>query len=362
VLKTLQTEALLDENQKKIIDETLEVMANAQNYVVNTCYELEELNKYKLHHVTYPVLRKEFKLPAQLAVIANKYACSNVKGVIKKKGNKPKFNGKSIHYDSRSCTIKINQKIVSLLTLQGRIKIKIEIPKYFKKYMSWKIKESNLIKCKDGRYRLMISVEKEFSKSNLNGKKIGIDRGINNFIATSDGWIYESDKIWKIKKKYVRLRSVLQSKGTRSAKRHLKKIRGREKRFMRDVNHSVTKTLVESVKKNGVIVIEKLTGIRNAKYRHEQNWKFSNWGFYQFEEFLKYKAEENSIEVVYINPKNTSKECSKCNNLEKGQRKGSIFKCKACGTIINADFNASINILNRYVNFSGSSQSAYCSS
>jgi IS605 OrfB family transposase len=358
MLKSIETVALLNNSQISIINETLNAMSNAQNYVVDTCYELEETNKFKIHHTTYPILRKQFNLPAQLSVIANKYACVAVKSVLKNKGNKPKFNSKYIHYDSRSCSLNLEKGIVSLLTLKGRIKVKIEIPKYFKKYLKWKAKESNLIKCKDGKYRLMISVEKIIPKSDLSGNKIGVDRGINNLIATSDGWIYDSNTIWKIKNKYVKLRSALQSKGTRSAKRHLIKIRGKEKRFMRDVNHSVTKTLVESIGKNGIIVLEKLKGIRNAKYRHEQNWKFSNWSFFQFESFLKYKAEEKSIEVAYINPKNTSRECSKCNNIDKTQRKGSTFKCKSCNTILNADFNASINILNRYINFSGSCQSA----
>jgi IS605 OrfB family transposase len=348
MMKTITTVVEELPEQRTIFDENLLLMANAQNFVVSSCYDHEETNTFRMHHFNYAILRERFGLPSQLAVVANKYACSSVKSAIKRKGRHPVFSGNSIHYDARSSTIDLKKKSASLLTKGGRIKMKLTIPEYFKKFSDWTVKESNLVRCKDGTLRLMVSVETPSIESNRAGTVIGVDRGITNLIATSAGWIYEGTDIFLRKKRFVRLRAGLQSKGTRSAKRHFSKMRGREQRFMRDVNHCISKTLINSAGKDGVIVLENLKGIRAARHRHEQNWLFSNWAFFQLETFLKYKGEERGVAVEFIPARDTSKTCSTCGSMKKGQRQGSVFRCKTCNVVLHADFNASMNILHKY--------------
>ena len=353
MLKTIQT--ILDETpeQRKILINTMKTMTHAQNYVVGSCYEHEDCNCFRMHKFVYHQIRKKYKLPAQLTIVVNKYGCASVKIAIQRKGKRPKFKGTSIHYDKRSSNINLMENMVSLLTLNSRIKVSVKIPKYFKRYLDWDIKESNLVLCKDGKFRLMISIERNFTPSDKTGKIIGVDRGINNLIATSKGWLVDGHPIFKIKKHYVKLRSSLQSKDTRSAKRHFKKVSGKEKRFMRDVNHCLSKKLINEAGENGVIVLESLKGIRNARHRRKQNWLFSNWAFYQFQQFLEYKGEEASVSIEYVSARNTSKMCSVCGSLRRGQRNGEIFKCKACKASLHADINASFNILHRYTSTYG---------
>jgi len=348
MLKTIQ--AVVEElpDQRSILNENFLIMAEAQNFAVSSCYEHEDTNAFRMQHINYPILRSKFGLPAQLAVVANKYACASVKSAIKKKGRHPFFSGKSIHYDARSSTVDINKKTASLLTIRGRLKMKICIPQYFQKFSDWKAKESDLVKCRDGKFRLMVAIERPSIKSNRTGKVIGVDRGINNLIATSTGWLYEGHDVFLRKQRYVRLRSGLTSKGTHSAKRHLVKMRGREKRFMRDVNHCISRILINSAGKDGVIVLENLKGIRSARHRHEQNWLFSNWAFFQLEQFLLYKGEETGVAVEFVPARDTSKACSACGSIRKGQRQGAAFRCKACGIALHADYNAARNILHRY--------------
>ena len=364
MMKTIQTIVEETSEQRQILNETIKQITHAQNFVVSSCYEHKETNTFRMHHINYKILRERFDLPAQLAVAANKYACASVKTALKKKRSRqPKFCGTSIHYDKRSSTIDLKKGVASLLTKNGRIKLTFSIPTYFQKYAEWGVKESNLVKCRDGKFRLMISVEKPTIKSSKQGKIIGVDRGINNIIATSDGWLFDSSDIFSIKQKYVRLRSCLQSKGTRSAQRHLCKMRSREKRFMRDVNHVISRRLIDSAGKDGVIVLENLKGIREARHRKKQNWLFSNWAFYQLEKFLSYKGEEFGVAIEFVQAKDTSKTCSICGNLARGQRQGSTFVCKGCGAVLHADLNASVNILHRYTNAIGlQCQPAYCSS
>ena len=355
MMRTMQTEVEITKKDLAKLNATFVKIAKGQDFVSGICFKKQETNTFKIHHETYSNLRKKFGLPAQLAIVANKYACTACKGKVKpdrdgKIGTKPTFNGKSIHFDNRSININFEKGTATVLTVKGRIKVKITVCRYFKRYLGWKPKESNLVKCRDGKLRLMVSVEAPTKVSKKTGNIIGVDRGIKNIIATSDGWLYDSQHIWNVKRSYVRLRSVLQSKGTHSAARHLSKARGREKRFMRDVNHCVSRKLIDSVGTDGVIVLEDLDGIRKARHRAKQNWLFSNWAFYQLEEFLTYKGEGNGVAVEFVPARDTSKTCSLCGSLKAGQRKGSTFTCKTCGVVMHADLNAADNILHRYTN------------
>jgi IS605 OrfB family transposase len=358
MMKTIQT--ILEETpeQRVILDNTLARMSEAQNFVVASCYEHEESNSFRMHHFTYRILRNKFELPAQLAVVANKFACSVVKGAVRKKGRKPVFSSKAIHYDKKSGNVNLEKGVASLLTPNGRVKVKFSIPKYFQKFVTWDIRESNLVRCRDGKYRLMISIEKTTLKSSKTGRIISVDRGINNIIATSDGLLYEGSHVFSVKQKYVQLRGRLQSKGTPSARRHLKKLARKEKRFMRDVNHCLSRRLINTAGKDGVIVLEYLKGVRNARHRRKQNWLFSNWAFNQLERFLAYKGEESGVAIEFVEARDTSKICSVCGS--RGQRHRSVFKCKACGAVLHADLNAAMNILHRYTMLRGCCQPAYC--
>jgi len=358
MLKTVTTVLEVSPADKQKIMDSLKGMSDAQNYVVDQCYEYEESNSFRMHKFVYKPLREKFKLPAQLAVVANKYACSAVKGAVRRKGKKPVFSGKAIHYDMRSSTVDLPKQSASILTISGRIKAHLRIPRYFQRFVYWNLRESNLVLCRDGVLRLMICIEKPSTPSAKTGKVIGVDRGIDALIATSTGCLVEGKEVFEIKKRYVALRSRLQGKGTRSARRHLKKLSGREKRFMRDVNHCLSKKLIGEAGKDGVIVLESLKGIRNAKHRKKQNWLFSNWAFYQLEQFLVYKGEETGVVVEFVPAKDTSKICSLCGSLRTGQRQGSVFRCKACGVVLHADLNAAKNILYKYTLLMGCSSTS----
>jgi IS605 OrfB family transposase len=351
MIKTITTILDIPEDEKSRLLGIMDVMADAQNYVVDQCYEYEDSNSFRMHKFVYRSLKEHFKLPAQLAVVANKYACTSVKAAVQRKGKRPKFSGRSLHYDKRSSTVDLKKQVASLLTASGRMKVKLRIPVYFRKFVDWEVKESNLVFCKDEGFHLMISVEKPFTPSSRMGKFIGVDRGINALVATSTGLLVEGKGVFEIKKHYVALRSRLQSKGTRSAKRHLKKMRRREKRFMRDVNHCLSKKLIEEAGEDGVIVFECLRGVRSARHRRKQNWLFSNWAFYQLEQFTAYKGEERRVAVEFVSARDTSKTCSVCGNF--GHRNGSVFRCRACGVTFNADLNAAANILHRYTSANG---------
>ena len=168
----------------------------------------------------------------------------------------------------------------------------------------------------------------------------------------------------RVSEQYERLRGELQNKGTRSAKRHLAKISRSERLMRKDINHCITKQIVKGLEEGTTIVLEKLTGIRGGTrkltqeqrlegkktLRKPQRKEVNKWNFFQFEQFLTYKAEARGCQVVFVDARYTSQRCSKCGHIHKGNRqKQSKFKCRNCDFQLNADLNASKNIVLKYL-------------
>ena len=210
-------------------------------------------------------------------------------------------------------------------TLSGRVKLPYFITgmeKYFNK--SYSFGTAKLVK-KHGKYFLHIPMTKEVSES-INSdicNVVGIDRGINFIVATynsnhKSGFV--SGKVIKHRRaKYKQLRKKLQQRQTSSSRRRLKAIGQRENRWMQDINHCVSKALVENNPKHTLFVLEDLSGIRNVTERvyRKNRYVLVSWSFYDLEQKLKYKAVLNESSVINVNPRYTSQTCPICGHTEK---------------------------------------------
>src|SRR5581483_1518627 len=177
------------------------------------------------------------------------------------------------------------------------------------------------------------------------GNSVGVDLGINNIATTSNGLRFSGKKAIHIRKHFAKLRQSLQRKGTKSSLRRLKWLSGREQRWMADLNHRISKRIVESCKEGDVIVFENLTHIRKRmRVARKQRLIQHSWSFSQLQTFIAYKALEKGIPVIFIGPAYTSKTCSRCGSL--GSRIRHSFFC-SCGYRNNADYSATFNISSR---------------
>ena len=148
--------------------------------------------------------------------------------------------------------------------------------------------------------------------------------------------------------KYQKVRAQLQSKGTKSAKRRLKQLSGRENRWMTDVNHQLSKTLVQHYGANTLFVLEDLTGVTfdtNDLPKSLRN-QHRSWAFYQLEQMLTYKAHLNDSEVITVSAQYTSQRCPQCGIIRKDNRNHEHHEycCVNCGYRSNDDRIGAMNI------------------
>ena len=253
----------------------------------------------------------------------------------------------AVLYDHRSLSVK-ESNVVSMSALNGRMK---NIPITFG--------NQNGINCINSRHGAtqLLYIGKNFylvftieipDGSPIDEKGVlGVDLGIVNLSSDSDGNIYSGDKCRDIRLRYVSLRSKLQKAGTKSAKKHLRKICRKEANFKRNTNHNISKriiTLSEGTKR--AIALEDLTGIR-SRFTASKNLRDigSRWAFGQLRHFIEYKAARAGVPVRYVDPKDTSRTCSVCNYVDENNRKTqNDFQCLRCGHRENADINAAKNI------------------
>ena len=345
---------------------TLNAYAKGFNFAAQTGYPLPKLDANNIHKLTYYKVREY--LPAQLACSSRCKAVEALKSLRDrqkkenwraKRDNReakiykcPQSKRLGIRYDARSYNIWFDRNQVSLLTVDGRLKLDFTVPEYFKQYLSWKRCSADLV-VRDNKAFLHVVFEKDIASPTCTGRIIGVDRGINNPAVLSTGHFYGGKRVQVVKRRYQRLRSILQSKG-HSGKRHLSRVSKKENRFGRDVNHCLSKQIVSHLKSGDVLVFEDLTNIRDSKTRDKEKSKHkrkkvNSWSFWQLEFFLSYKAVWQGVGIESINPRWTSRECSKCGYISEENRvTQSLFRCEVCDYCCHADLNASRVIGQRF--------------
>jgi putative transposase len=349
-MKLIRTIKIKLQADKRDLLDTILTYTKAYNIVCQVGYVDKDFNGVSLHHKTYKNIRESLKLPAQLTISSRMKATESLKNAIKIKGSCPKSKLCSIRYDDRSFSVNFIKNEVSLLTLQGRKKFNFNVPEYFKKYIDWKRCSADLF-IRKNKVFLNIVFEKEQEEVSKVDNFVGIDRGMNKLCVTSNKNFYGGGQVKLQSDKIQKLRTDLQKCGTKSAKRHLKKISKKENRFRTQTNHIISKTIINDLPEGSTIILEDLSGLhRNAKQRKKDRREFHSWAYYQLEQFLIYKGLEKGISVVHVDARYTSQKCSQCGSVKKSNRKDqSRFKCRSCGYELNADLNAAKNIRQNYL-------------
>jgi IS605 OrfB family transposase len=365
---TAKIQISVSETDKQLLDNTMSVYRDACNYVSDYVLRTHDLKQFSLNKALYAELRERFGLKSQMTQSVFKTVIARYRTILENQNEWIKPSFKKPQYDlvwNRDYSL--TQNCFSVNTLNGRVKLPYftgGMSKYFD-HTIYRFGTAKLVN-RHGKYFLHIPVTYDVEDSNLSDvcNVVGIDRGINFFVATYDskhksGFV--SGKTIKQKRaNYSKLRKELQMRRTPSSRRRMKAIGQRENRWMQDVNQCVSKALATSNPRHTLFVLEDLSGVRNAteRVRTKDRYVSVSWSFYDLEQKLIYKAKQNLSTVIKVNPRYTSQCCPICGHIEKSNRdkKLHLFTCKNCGYKSNDDRIGAMNLYRMGINYLEDSQ------
>lgn len=239
---------------------------------------------------------------------------------------------------------------------KNRVPIKVHQAKHqsiLDKIISGEAKQGSikLVCSKKGIWYACISVTLDVPEVSNTEKSLGVDRGLNCIAVavTQEGKnkFFKAGHVKNIRRRYQKLRKVLQSNGKHKT---VKRIEQKESRIMRHVNHCISKEIVAfAVENECKINLEDLTGIRKSakqrkKTKSNASKNLDSWSYYDLEQKIIYKAALAGIIVEKRPPQYTSQTCSKCGHINK--RNKHTYHCSNCYYSCHADWNAGMNLAN----------------
>lgn len=367
-VKTAKVQIHPETDKIQLLLDSMRAYSDACTFVSEYIFETKDLNQVSVQKHTYGKLRSEYNLPSQMA-------CNVVRTVIGSyKTNKA--NGMTwifCRYNAPQMTLSwnrdysLNKDRFSVGTLNGRIKCDYDIKgmeRYFDK-SAYSFGTAKVV-YKHDKFFLHVSVKMEINElpdANVTNV-VGHDRGVR-FLVSSYGsngktTFYNGNVVKQKRAHYKSLRKQLQQIGTPSSRKRIKAVGRRENRWMQDVNHCISKALVESNPEGTLHVLEDLSGIRSATEAVKVRGRYVmvSWSYYDLEQKLMYKAIEHKQKVIKVDPRYTSQTCPKCGHIEAGNRNHAkhIFCCRNCGYTSNDDRIGAMNLYRKGIEYLVESQ------
>ena len=340
-----QIKLLTTPEQADALGRTMRLANTACEYISSKAWKAKTFRQYDLHKLTYKDTRAAFpSLSSQVVVrctakVADAYKLDHqTKRTFKPMG--------AITYDNRILRWYTDKSAVSIWSVEGRLRVPFACGERQRELLTTQQGECDLM-YRDGAYYLFATCNAEEPVPVESSGALGIDFGIVNIAVDSDGKTYSGAQVNGLRCRHRRLRQKLQKKGTKAAKRLLKKRSKKEQCFARNENHRISKELVLKAKDTKrAIALEDLTGIRErTTVRKAQRATHSSWAFYDLRAKIEYKARRAGVTVLAVDPRNTSRTCPVCGHIDKANRRTqSQFLCVSCGYSQTADTVAAINI------------------
>jgi putative transposase len=335
------------DDQRQRLSETLARANAACNWISQQAWQAKSFGRVPVHRLTYAAVRSDFDLAAQLAVrcigkVVDAYRLD------KKTIRQFKTLG-AVPYDSRILNVRLHSSTVSIWLLGGRDTIPFVTGEHQRALLQYQRGESDLV-YRRGEFYLYTTCDVP-DKAEIDPEGwLGVDLGIANIATDSDGTMHQGKSVEKVRYRHRRLRTALQAAQTDSARRHLKRLSGKERRFATDVNHRISKRIVETAQgTTRGIALEDLTRIRERiTARKARRATLHSWSFAQLRCFVEYKAQRAGIPLVRVDPRNTSRTCPQCGCIDKANRRSQrSFSCIQCGCAGHADYFAALEISRR---------------
>lgn len=355
--------------QHALLKETMKLFNQTCNTISQTAFHNQTFGKWPIQKLIYHDLKKTSGIPAQLLIRAIALVCGSYKA---EKNRMHWFKKTSaIPFDSRIRTFHKSDS-VSLRLWNQRVKIPLILGQYQVQKLNGiklsDIGESDLIYDRvQNRFYLVLVIDQFETPTIESGSVLGLDLGIKILAADSDGILYTGPQVEHTRKRYAKLKAGLQSRCSKSSRRHLKKLSGKEHRYCKDVNHCLSKKIVQKAKgTDRSLALEELKGIRERlgrrpvrvspvlgdsttkveekprkHVRKSVRTLINSWSFSQLRLFIAYKAKIAGVRVYVVPAYYSSQTCNVCGHVSKSSRiSRDDFNCKSCGHAEHADTNA----------------------
>lgn len=328
--------------------ETLKTANRACNWLSGQVWETKTFGQFALHKLTYERCREQFGLAAQMTVRCIAKVTDAYKADRKTRRRFKHYAAQP--YDDRIFRL-CSDTHLSLWSVHGRLTIAYQCGERQRALLVYRKGEVDLMYLKGVFYLAVVCDVLEPEEMGIE-RILGVDFGIVNLAVDSDGTVYSGAAVNTKRERFNQRRQELQRHQTRAARRKLRHLSGTQARFQSNMNHTISKRLVETAQRSAAgIALEELTGIRErVKARRQQRPQHANWGFFQLRQYVTYKAALAGVPVILVDPRHTSQECNHCGHIAKANRPTqSRFSCHRCGYTTSADFNAAQNIKHRAV-------------
>lgn len=265
--------------------------------------------------------------------------------IMRKRGKKagfPRFKNidraKSIYYPQSGFSI-VGKKVK--VTPFGEISIVMHRP------VEGRIKTLSLKRESSGKWFAVFTTEQEDKPFVSNGKeRIGIDLGLKTFATLSNGTKIDNPRHlakWEIILAKRQKKLSKKKKGSHNrywAKRKVANVYEKIQNTRSDFLHKTSAQLVNSY---SFIGLEKLQSQEMSEQAYGKQINDAGWN--KFANMLAYKAENAGCQVVFVDPKDTTKTCHVCGKKKDMPLHERVYDCDNCGSVTDRDINAAINIL-----------------
>ncbi|HEY5596698.1 MAG TPA: transposase [Candidatus Bipolaricaulota bacterium] len=319
---------------------------------LNAIQDLGTHSATKLHRAVYQQARESFSLKAAMLQRARDKAIETWKSHVAwvrrgKRSSVPEFNGNMpIGLAERTFSVTANG-VLRVSTYDGFLWLPLFVQASARPYLFAKRRVSELVRRGKDWY-LMLTVEDEDVPIQPGERPVfGLDLGLANtavLVGSNVVKFWDGKPLRYTRGRYARYRQALQQKRKIGM---VKRSKGKESRWVRDLNHKISRQIVDIVAAhNGVLCVEKLLGIRDrTKFSKKLNRMVHGWPFAQLLSMIHYKAALAGVPVIEVDPRKTSQRCSCCGHQDRSNRPSqAVFCCKACEYEVHADVNAARNI------------------
>ncbi|MFN9189900.1 MAG: RNA-guided endonuclease InsQ/TnpB family protein, partial [Pseudanabaena sp.] len=360
--------------QYNLIDEAIRTALFVRNKALRLWMDVKDSDKYDLNKYC-AVLAKEFKFAKKLNSQARQASAErawsainrffeNCKKKVSGKKGYPKFKkrGHSVEYKTSGWKLSEERKYLTLTDGFKIGRLKLIGSRDLNFYQIEQIKRIRLVRRADGYYaQFCVDVDRR-EEIEPSKTTIGLEDGLNHFYTDSKGEVVENPRYLRTSEhqhKKLQRKVSKRKQGSANRRKAIKRLAKKHLQVSRQRKDFAVKTARCVVRSNDLIAYEDLQ-VRNMVKNHKLAKSISDASWSMFRQWVEYFGKVFGKVTVAVPPQYTSQNCSNCGKQVVKTLSQRTHHCGLCGTVLDRDHNAALNILAIGLNRVGHTQIHAC--